>query len=376
MKTGNDAVARGSDKVAAGDGQSADLSSQVWTSMRLESRGPQQASSSTNSEARSAVIDFDVPKPNAGLAVRQSNTLIGFSSKPDHGSASVERVPPNTASDSGSGSAERIQPGDNKPRPNVGGDIRPNSMVDNQTLINRFDKQSSDVRTSQLESPSVTLLSPQFHQQFQRLINDADNLPFKRIEAERANTQSALNNLNESMSISEQRMLEESRRDPELQEMIPRMLQDVDNPRFHGMHDMNRLRQIAPDLADAMERRIESGRRADELERQIDHADTLAEKPTSARFDYATNLIDSGLPENRDRAVQVLTELLNNNPDAARYRAPGSSGNRSMAELILRSNALDNKGFAAAFARAGGNPNTLQQQWQEDQWSFIERRGR
>lgn len=251
-------------------------------------------------------------------------------------------------------------------------------MVDNQTLINRFDQQSSDVRDSQLQSPTVTMLSPQFHEQSQRLINDADNLPFKRIEAERANTQTALNDLNERMSISEQRMLEESQRDPELQEMIPRMLQNVDNPRFHGMHgnDMDRLRQIAPDLADAMDRRRLSGRTADELQRQIDNADTLAEKPTSTRFDYATNLIDSGLPENRDRAVQVLTELLNNNPDAARYRAPGSTGNRTMAELILRSNALDNKAFAAAFARAGGSPNTLMQQWSEDRWSFIERRGR
>lgn len=353
----NDVAARGSDNSAAtgGDNQASNLSSQIWSSMIAEadSRSPDSTSYSPSSNS-----------------IDGSGGRIGFSSIPDRGS--VDRTPPNTASDS----VSRTEPPE-KPQPvtNVGGDIRPDSMVDNQTLMERFSQRSINVNMAQLESPVVRMLSSEFHQQSQQMINNADNLPFDRIRMERATTELQQQATHDDMSTAEQRLLEASQRDPELQSMIPRMLRDIDNPRFHGNHgnDMDRLRQIAPDLAAEMDNRRLLGRHAEQLQGQVDDANTLLEKPTSTRFDYAINLVDSGVPENRDRAVQVLTELLNNNPDAARYRVPGSSGNRTMAELILRTNALQDKAFARAFDRAGGDPKTLMSQWREDRWSFIER---
>jgi|AGTN01.3.fsa_nt_gi hypothetical protein len=401
MKTENDVAARSSDNGAAlgGDDQSSNLSSRIWSSMIAESQASQSSSNNASdsrpstgaSDSRSSNGASDSRPSNGGSDSRPaqeprpadtaidsgspkldgSGGRIGFSSKPQQEFANADRVPPNAASDATRRPAENLDPN----RPNVGGDIRPNSMVDNQTLMDRFAQQSANLHMEQLQSPVVRMLSPEFHQQSQQMINNADNLPFDRIQQERASTERQQQGIHDDMSTSEQRMLEASQSDPELQQMIPRMLENIDNPRFHGMHgnDMNRLRQIAPELAEAMEQRRGLGRQSQELQDRIDNADTLMEKPTSTRFDYATNLIDSGLPENRDRAVQVLTELLNNNPLAARYTAPGSSGNRTMAEMILRSNALDSKAFAGAFARAGGNPNTLMQQWSEDRFSFRRR---
>lgn len=425
----NDVAARSSDNGAAtgGDNQSSNLSSQIWSSMIADSQasqpsskgasdlrsannasetrtsntdsGPQPSNtdtgprpgpeprpseSNTNSERRANMAfgipsDSRSPRPNDIIyGTRISSPDQGSEDRTAKGSAdrtatgSAERTPPNTASES----ATRREPSEHDKPIHVGGDIRPDSMVDNQTLMERFSQRATNIHMAHLESPVVRMLSPEFHQQSQQMINNADNLPFDRIRMERATTERQQQGVQGDMSMAEQRMLESSQRDPELQSMIPRMLQNVDNPRFHGMHgrDMDRLRQIAPDLAEAMDRRRDLGRHAEQLQGQIDDANTLLEKPTSTRFEYATNLVDSGLPENRDRAVQVLTDLLNNNPDAARYRMPGSSGNRSMAELILRTNALDNKAFARAFHRAGGDPNTLMQQWREDRWSFMEPR--
>lgn len=309
MYQGQDFVGKSSDGVttASGASNSADLSAGVWSNMQQDRQAP--------------------------------NTVADRSSQTD----------PST------GDRSSIDKGGSLVNP-----------LTNRQLYDRIGEQERNVTNELMSSPLQRQLTPQYHEAAQQLIRDADNLPHDRLRQDIQQGDQRIADLQARITQTDNSLLQSSSLSPELRQMIPDMLRYVDSVRFPHMPDMQenmrRLREIAPQIADTLQSRIELGNQARELDgSDLWEARRLYSMPMNARFEYANELVSSGQGQS---AARYLTEMLNARPETLNYSMRGNYGDITMGDLIVRSGALRSRDFLQAFARAGGSAERVMRDYE------------
>lgn len=382
MYRGQDFVGQSSDGVTntSNGSNSADLAASVWTAMQQDSQARTSGASSSSSS--------EITDPRAARAT-QDHSIQAPPNTMAHESDATTQTRPNEGTDQSAPNTQTRPNGPGQTRPNEGpanqqsppdsdtpGDTRPSgpgipsgpeeespSSLTSRRLYERFQEQDRLIGNELYNSPTQRILTPQYHELAQQRIRDADNLPHERLrrEAEQGN-QRALD-LQNRITRTNESLLQSSSQSPELRQLIPDLLQNIDSARWEHLsgnqEGMARLRQIAPHVADTLETRRELGQRQQEInETDLWETNRLIDMPMRARFEYAQALVETGGGEEQ-KAVRFLTEMLNARPESLNYAVRGHYGQISFGDLAVRSGALHAKGFLAALGRAGGSSDRI-----------------
>lgn len=414
MYRGQESVGQSSDGVTntSGDGFNyADFSASVWSTMQSDSQ-PRTSGASTSETSREAsdsqnqVLDCAPNTVSESLAQeltasrmrqtsdatqampRETQTLPSDgTSRPDEGSSQTPfsdggsranegttQSPPDTSypgdmrpggpnAPAGSdGNVSSREPSARDRQSSITDGVSPSALT-SRRLYELFEEQDRRIGNELLASPMQRRLTPQYHELAQQRIRDADNLPYARLrsEAEQGN-QRALE-LQNRIERTNGALHQAASGSPELQELVPNLLQSIDSPRWEHLagnqENMARLRQIAPHVADTLDTRRELGRQLQELNQsELWETNRLIDLPMRARFDYANTLVETGGGE-EFKAIKYLTEMLNAKPEALNYGIRGHYGQINFGDLAVRSGALQSKSFLAALGRAGGSAEQL-----------------